>query len=193
MDPKGDLETVLGHDALRRVAGANLNDLKTRCIVLDGPSGAGKTWLATKIGGDLTNMTSLFAVGDMVRRSEEFAPFESLTRNRSGLEKVVVQGGRVAAGAGSFLSGFGTLGATVFDWAVSASKALIPSSFADFSEDEWKWLGTLRRMSRGKPVVLIADNIHWWDQASFGLLQKLSEARDWQEDPFLGSGLITRR
>lgn len=190
----GDLEQVLGHDTPRREAIEYLRDPNTRSIVIDGPSGTGKTWLAAEIASDLTEKTSLFAVGDAVRRAEEFAPFESLTRNRSGLEKVVVQGGRVVAGAGSFLSGFGTLGATVFDWAVSASKALIPSSFADFSEEEWKWLGKLRRMSRGRPVVLIADNIHWWDKASFGLLQKLSETRDWEEDPFLaGLKLIVVR
>ena len=85
----------------------------------------------------------------------------------------------------SFLSGFGTLGATVFDWAVNASKALTPSNSADFSEEEWKWLGRIRRMSRGRTVVLVADNIHWWDDASFALLKKLGEARDWEEDAFL--------
>lgn len=189
-----DLEIVLGHDALRQEGVSSLEEPNTRCIVLDGPSGCGKTWLATEIGSDLAEMTSLFAVGDAVRRSEDFAPFESLTRNRSGLEKIAVQGGRVVAGAGSFLSGFGTLGATVFDWAVSASKATVPSSFADFSEEEWKWLGKLRRMSRGKPTVLIADNIHWWDESSFRLLKKLSEARDWREDAFLdGLKLIVVR
>ena len=187
MASAGDLERVLGHDTFRHQGVAHLTDRKNRCLVLDGPSGCGKTWLASGIGGDLQDAISLFAIGDGVRRSEDFAPFESLTRNRAGLEKVVVQGGRVVAGAGSFLSGFGTLGATIFDWAVNASKALIPSSFADFSEEEWKWLGKLRRMSRGNPVVLIADNIHWWDEASFSLLQKLSESRDWKEDAFLAS------
>ena len=182
-----DLERVLGHDRLRRDGEAYLAEQKRRCLVLDGPSGSGKTWLASQIGASLSDATSLFAVGDALRRSEDFAPFECLTRNRSGLEQVVVQGGRVVAGAGSFLSGFGALGATVFDWAVNASKALIPSSFEDFTEDEWKWLGKLRRMSRGKPVVLIADNIHWWDEASFTLLKKLSEVRDWQEEAFLAS------
>lgn len=185
MAPSGNLESILGHDKLRREGVSYLAKSKTRCLVLDGPSGSGKTWLASDIASDVVAATPLFAVGDAVRRSEDFAPFESLTRNRSGLEKVVVQGGRVVAGAGSFLSGFGTLGATVFDWAVNASKALTPSNSADFSEEEWKWLGKIRRMSRGRTVVLVADNIHWWDDASFALLKKLSEARDWEEDAFL--------
>lgn len=188
------LDGLLGHDTLQTEAIEYLRDPGTRAIVLEGPSGSGKTWLAAAIGSALNDMTTLFAVGDAVRRAENFAPFEGLTRNQSGMEMVLVQGGRVAAGAGSFLSGFGTLGATVFDWALSVSKALMPSSFADFSEEEWKWLGKLRRMSRGRSVVLIADNIHWWDEASFGLLQKLSETRDWSEDAFLaGLKLIVVR
>lgn len=187
MVTESDLKTILKHDVLAKEAVQALKDPKCRAIVLEGPSGSGKTWIADEIANSLPNVTPLFAVGDSVRRAENFAPFEGLTRKRSGLEKMAVDGVRVAAGAGSFFSGFGTLGATVFDWAVSASKSLKSSALAHFSEEEWKWLGKLRRMSKGNPVVLIVDNVHWWDEASFGLVRKLTEALDWSEDTFLES------
>lgn len=194
MSAKSNLDEILGHGKIRTSAIEYIQEPGTRALVIEGPSGSGKTWLAGQIGTALSDMTALIAVGDAVRRAQDFAPFEGLTRGLSGIENVIVQGGRVVAGTGSFLYGFGTLGATVFDWAVSASKALSLSSFPDFSEEEWKWLGKIRRMSRGRPVVLIADNIHWWDNASFGLLRKLSEARDWSEDSFLaGLKLIVVR
>lgn len=185
MVTESDLNKVLGHDLLVGKAIRKLRENDCRAIVLDGPSGSGKTWIASQISDSLPGVTPLYAVGDSVRRAENFAPFESLTRKRSGLEKIAVDGARVAAGAGSLISGFGTLGATVFDWVVSASSSFRSSGLSDFTEEEWKWLGRLRRMSKGYPVILIADNIHWWDSASFELLSKLGDSRDWSEDPFL--------
>lgn len=185
MVTESDLKSVLGHDLIISQAVQNLEEASCRTVVLEGPSGSGKSWVAAEIASALPEVTPLFAVGDAIRRSEKYAPFESLTRKRSGLEKIAVDGARVAAGAGSFISGFGTLGATVFDWVVSASSSFRSSGFADFTEEEWKWLGKIRRMSRGNPVALVADNLHWWDAASFEFLKKLSESREWGVDPFL--------
>ena len=187
MVTKSDLKKVLGHDILVTKAIRRLEEPNCRTVVLEGPSGSGKTWVASEIVDVIPGVTPLFAVGDSVRRAEKYAPFEGLTRKRTGLEKIAVDGARVAAGAGSFVSGFGTLGATVFDWVVSASSSFRSSSLVNFNEEEWKWLGKLRRMSRGNPVILIADNVHWWDKESFELLSKLSETRDWSEDSFLAS------
>ncbi|MBB1485789.1 ATP-binding protein [Oceanospirillum sediminis] len=57
-----------------------------RCIVIQGPSGSGKTWLAEAISQDLFESSPVFAVGDLVRISESYAPFERLTRRKKGLK-----------------------------------------------------------------------------------------------------------
>ncbi len=185
MATKNELESVLGQDVVIANAKTLLQDPVCRAIVIEGPAGSGKTWIADEVAKSIPDTTPLFAAGDAVRRAEDFAPFEGLTRKLTGLEKMAVDGARVAVGAGSFLTGFGTLGSKVFDWAISASSALKSANAAEFSEEEWRWLGKLRRMSSGRPVVLVADNIHWWDLASFRFLEKLSESRDWKDHPFI--------
>lgn len=182
---ENDLQSVLGQVDVITSAKELITKPGCRSVVIEGPSGSGKTWIADEVAKSIPDTTPLFAVGDPIRHAEDFAAFEGLTRKRTGLEKMAVDGARVAAGAGSFLTGFGTLGAKVFDWALSASSAIKSANAPELTEDEWKWLGKLRRMSNGKPVVLVADNIHWWDLASFRLLEKLSENRDWKDHPFI--------
>ena len=179
------LENILGQDTFILEVLSSLGKEAIGTVLIQGPSGSGKTWMASQIAAQMPEHFALVASGDLVRISEPFGPFDRLTESRGRLESMAVDGVRVAAGVGSTLAGFGGLGSKVFDWMVSASSTLKNSQGENLNEIERKWLNKVRRLSKGRPVVLIADNIHWWDEASLLLLEKLSDKRAWPEDSFV--------
>lgn len=143
--------------------------------VIQGPPGSGKSSFAKQIGGmwEEGGGVSIVALGDKSSSDVDYYPFgvalSPLTKEWRKLAReltpaaeslVLGTGGQIVALVRA-LAGLGRR-------TRNAKRQLL-------DERAQRILFDLERVSRKKPLLLIADNLHWWDRASLRLIAKLLE------------------
>ncbi len=183
-----DLWAVLGHaqvadDVADVLAG------ESEMPVIEGPPGSGKSSLAQQIGGiwDENGGTTIVALGDRLQSHVDFYPLASaiapLTKEwrawARALSNAAPAGEALTLGTGGNISGVVR--------ALSGLRRRKRRARRLFVGDhEQRVLFDLERLSRKKPLLLIADNLHWWDHDSLVFLGRLREPRMLESFPFLG-------
>lgn len=157
-------------------------------VVLQGPPGAGKSWLAWNgIGAmwEASGGSTVIAQGDEQRSGTRMYPFgfpmsglaDELRHGLPSLAQVTKAGEAV----------LGTRG--VITATVQALSRLRPSArqgrALQMTEEEQSILHKLEALGRGRPLLFIADNLHWWDGASLEFLSRLRTERMAQAFAFL--------
>ncbi|MEM9518764.1 MAG: AAA family ATPase [Actinomycetota bacterium] len=156
--------------------------------VIEGPSGSGKSSLAQQIGGIWAENggTTIVALGDRLQSEVDFYPLASaiapLTREwriwARALTNAAPAGEALALGTGGKISGVVRALSGLRRRTRRARRLFI-------GEQEQRVLFDLERLSRKRPLLLVADNLHWWDQESLALLGRLREPRILESFPFL--------
>ncbi len=102
-----------------------------------------------------------------------YFPFESATTRLDvasvavgAVMSVVAKAVDVAAGTGGITSGL--LGILT-----SRTHSILLSNNPFYNREELSIVGKLDVMARKKPILIIADNLHWWDRKSLLLLNKI--------------------
>jgi hypothetical protein len=156
-------------------------------VVIEGPPGVGKSWLAQGVAAiwEREGGGSLVAEGDALRSEVAFyplgfalAPLSSIWRSAVAPIATTVRAGESLAGTAGILSG-----------AVGAIARLRPSRVrarALFLGDiEQEILFDLDSHAKRRPLLLVADNLHWWDAASLEFLERLRSRSLQDSYPFL--------
>ncbi len=166
---------LLGHDVvIRRVVDELMTKPSARLMV-DGPPGCGKSWLAKSIGAEWEHSEgfAFVAEGDRAMSDRDFFPLGStpmpLRRTWNFVQDAMMVLSRMsdaALGSGRTIS---TIADRLFDG--KHNKSLERALFLKPVEADY--LQSLERECAGQPILLIADNIHWWDIESLHFLKLL--------------------
>ncbi|MBT0769087.1 AAA family ATPase [Kineosporia sp. J2-2] len=156
--------------------------------LVTGPPGAGKSRLAVEIGQawEAAGGVTLVAQGDPGRGDSALYPFNYAM---AGLSNHWRTTGALALGVGQAVESLlGTYG--VITLAVGAL-AQLPQKRRErrsrfLGEPAQQVLNQLEQKGRRKPLLLIADNLHWWDGESLDLLRMLLGQELRATMPFLG-------
>lgn len=181
-----ELWPTLGYDQTA-AAIADALHAGTSLVVIDGPPGVGKSYLAQGIGGlwQEAGASSIVAEGDDWSSDVELYPFASAMAGLPGGVRSVGDALAGVARAGEAAVGtFGIITSTVEAIAKLRRERRRGRAIL-LGDAEQDILARLDRLARGKPILLIADNLHWWDAKSLALLARLRDPRVWTAFPFL--------
>jgi hypothetical protein len=185
-----ELWDALGYDSLAEQIALALQQ-SADLTIIEGPPGVGKSWLAKGIGGTWQKSagSTVVAEGDVQWSEVALYPFTfAMSRLGSKWKDIATATASSAAGvlkAGeTFVGTAGIITSTV--QAIAAVQQAQRRNRTPFLGDvEQQILFDLERHARKQPVLLIADNLHWWDVASLDFLGRLRSATMRSAFPFL--------
>jgi hypothetical protein len=182
----GSIASVLGHDV---VAAAIADALSESDVinVIQGPPGAGKSWIAKGIGAlwEEGGGSALVAEGDLLQSDAPLYPLSFALAGLAPIWRSVGQDLARVGTAGERIGGTGGVITATAQALIRLRPARVRARKLYLGEAEQSILFDLSRLARKRPLLLIADNLHWWDIKSLELLGRLREARMSEAFPFL--------
>jgi tetratricopeptide (TPR) repeat protein len=181
-----DLWRTLGYDslALEMVEGlGESSDIR----VVQGVPGVGKSWLAKGIGAmwESAGGGVVVAEGDSTRSDVSLYPFGIAMDKLDGGLGSLAPAIAALAKAGELFLGTGGVLTTSIEALVKlqARRRKKPTTLLDRHERDV--LFNLAKLSQKRPLLVIADNLHWWDSASLEFLSRLRAEHIAEAFPFL--------
>jgi hypothetical protein len=177
---------VLGYDetassiarAMRDTAGIN---------VIQGPPGVGKSWLAKGIGAlwEDGGGGTVIAEGDVLHSDIALYPLGFAMAGLSSGWSSVAKGLTGIAEAGESLIGTGGVLTATVETLTKLRRRRRRARKLYLGDAEQAILFQLERLGRRRPLLLVADNLHWWDPSSLAFLARLRQSAMGEAFPFL--------
>ncbi len=178
--------TALGYDHAASDIATALSE-SADIVVIEGPPGVGKSWLAKHIGAmwDAGGGTAVVAEGDSLKSEESLYPFRfAMSELPIGWKSMLSSAADLAKLGETMLGTAGIITATVQTLAGIRSKQRRQRS-TYLGELGQEALFEIERLGKKGPILFIADNLHWWDTDSLHLLDQLRGERMTSMHPFL--------
>jgi hypothetical protein len=181
-----DLWHILGYDAVAQRVAEGLRT-GSQITVLEGPPGVGKSWLAKDIGAlwEVGEGSTVLVEGDLLRADASLYPFAFAM---GGLPSRWTAIGPAVAGvarAGEALIGTAGLMTATVQLLAGVQRGRRRDRTMFLGDAEQVVLHDLERLGKKRPLLIIADNLHWWDSSSLAFLGRLRDPRMWDAFPFL--------
>jgi predicted ATPase len=181
-----DLWRTLGYDSIALEIAKGLGE-SSDITVVQGSPGVGKSWLAKGVGAmwESAGGSAILAEGDITRSDVSLYPFgiamDTLDWSLSSLAPAIA----ALAKAGELLLGTGGVLTTSIEALIKlqAHRRKKPTTLLDSHERDV--LSNMAKLGKKRPLLLIADNLHWWDSASLEFLCRLRGDRTTEALPFL--------
>jgi hypothetical protein len=180
-----DLWKVLGFEEIATRVSVNLGasaDLE----VLEGPPGCGKSWLAKGVGHlwELGGGRAIVVEGDPRRGDVALYPLTSAMRRLPEKFPLWEFVGKLAQASEALIGTGGALTEAI-ELLVKSRDRQRRSSMVLLDDAEQDILVKLEALSDDRPLLIIADNLHWWDSRSLDLLGSLRDVRMHEAFDFL--------
>lgn len=181
-----DLWEELGYDRLAfELAERLAEESKIRAVA--GPPGIGKSWLAKGVGTlwESAGGSVVVAEGDPTRSDVSLYPFGIAMDTLAGGQEALAKAMAALTKAGELLLGTGGVLTTGIEALaqLQANRARKKAILLDSEERDV--LAKLAKLGRKRPLLVIADNLHWWDSMSLNFLSRLRDRRIADSFPFL--------
>ena len=169
---------VLGYDGVAERVAEKLRAGADICL-LEGPPGVGKSWLAKDIGElwESSGGGTILIEGDQLRADASLYPFAFAM---GGLQRRPVSIGPAIASvarAAEALAGTAGLITSTVEALAKARRLQRRDRTVFLGDSEQIVLHELERLGRKRPLLVLADNLHWWDNSSLALLRCLTDPR----------------
>jgi hypothetical protein len=155
--------------------------------VIEGPPGCGKSWLAKGVGGmwTMAGGSTVLVEGD--RRRSDVALYALDSAMWSLPDKFPLWSllGKVAQAGESALLGTGGALSEAVELLVEKRSKRRKGQAILLDDAEQDIVAKLDSLSKRGPLLIIADNLHWWDARSIDLLGSLRDPRMAEAFPFL--------
>lgn len=167
---------ALGYEeSVLRVANSLIEDASLD--VIEGPPGVGKSYFARGVGvlWERAGGCTIAAEGDLLRSDVRFyslgLALAQLSSGWRGLGDLSTE----ASLAGEQLVGTAGILTKAVQTLVDARPSRRQARIMYLGDEEQQILFEIERLAENRPVLLIADNLHWWDSASLELLGRFRE------------------
>lgn len=196
-----DLSEILGQntiiDSILKIFEKNSNSIDI--VLLEGDSGTGKSHIAEDIVQRWVNeeerKEALLLQGDLLQVERPLYPFNAgLIKQVASFEKRK----SVKKGASEMLKGIpfaGDFASFLLDRITDSKINVNQSKLGFLQKEEFELVLALNSFYRNSQLLLVADNLHWWDESSISLLNALLSKELIDSFPFLKSikvlGLLT--
>jgi len=168
---------VLGQPEVAQRLTEMLYGPDVRIVRLSGPAGSGKSFVARQVAQSWVEHGDgcVVAIGDEEHSARDLYPLLSgLSHAPAGWGNVVSIGARSALkAADGALPGPG-IATSIFELLSAAFRQRIERTLKPYSALERDVILDLRRLARGRRLLIVADNAHWWDEDSLILLNDLT-------------------
>jgi hypothetical protein len=174
-----DLAKLLGHADVIEQLTRHLETTTAVPVRLTGQAGSGKSYIARQVAKAwrANGGRCVVAVGDDAHSWRQLYPLLSgLARKHRDWISVATTGTRSAVGVADTVAGTAGVGTTIFDLIAGTIHQPIEHVLRPYDRRERDVILDLRRIARRHPVLLIADNTHWWDANSLRLLADICSA-----------------
>jgi AAA ATPase-like protein len=183
-----DIGDLTGQSAVLRQILDWIESPSTDTLVLEGPPGCGKTWVTDQLQST-NEVTVLFAAGDRARTKRDLFPFNL------AIDRAHVTPDR-GADFGQFLKDvlpeaskgipFGGAGAShVLQNAFNHRAIDVARRTRALGQEQRDVVLALESLAKTERVLLVADDIQWWDDASLDLLSDMMSGKLTIPFPFL--------
>lgn len=155
--------------------------------LLEGPPGTGKSWLARGLGAfwKRGGASTIIAEGDHLHANSPYAPFGlSLAEIEPGWNRIVESTLEIAKAAESLAGTAGVISSTV-QALVSSRSQKRSHAMRYLGDQEQTIVADLEQLGRSKAILLVADDLQWWDRGSLTFLRQLLAPRMASAFPFL--------
>ncbi len=169
-----DLWRLLGYDAVAAGIAEAMNAGDEVCLI-EGPPGVGKSWLAKGIGvlWEEGGGATVVVEGDPLRTDVSLYPFSfAMTGLAKGWRNIVPAAANMAR-AGEVLLGTAGLITKTVELLDGIRRRRSGSRAVLLDDQQQQVLHELAYLARKRPLLLLADNVHWWDEASLVFLAQL--------------------
>lgn len=183
-----EVPRVLGHEQIAASIALTIQD-GSDISVIQGPPGVGKSWLANGVGAlwEEGGGATIVAQGDQLQSDTPYYALNlalaALGRRWSSvgreLAQTAIAGERVIGTSGVITSTVQTLSK------LRPARQRARKLYLD--ELEQGILFELERLARKRPLLVLADNLHWWDPRSLEFLGRLREPRMTEAFSFLAN------
>lgn len=177
---------ALGYDEIALGVAQSFRD-GTDINVIQGPPGVGKSWLANGIGAiwERAGGSTVVAQGDLLRSDVPLYPLGfAMAGLSSGWRAIGTPIAEATTAAESLLGTAGVITGVVRSIVQNRPKRRLARTLY-LGDAEQQILFDLDRLTGERPLLVIADNLHWWDPESLELLGRLRESRMGESFPFL--------
>lgn len=181
-----DLWRLLGYDAVAVGIAEAMKAGDDVCFI-EGPPGVGKSWLAKGIGAlwDEGGGATVVVEGDPLRTDVSLYPFSfAMTGLAKGWRDIVPASANVAR-AGEVLLGTAGLITSTVELLDGIRRQRRRSRAVLLDDQGQQILHELAHLARKQSLLLLADNLHWWDEASLMFLAQLRAPQMIDAFPFL--------
>ncbi len=172
-----DLADVLGQPEIAQRLTELLDQPEARIVRLSGPAGSGKSCVARQVAEAWVEHGHgcVVAIGDEEHSARDLYPLLSgLSHAPAGWGNIVSIGARSALKAADGAIPGPGVATTIFELLSAAFRQRIERILKPYTAPEQGVILDLKRLARGRRLLVVADNAHWWDGDSLNLLNDLT-------------------
>ena len=180
-----DVAAVTGQArAIRELLGwaSSSQTFVEQTAVLSGPSGSGKTWVAQQLAELVPGtITCVFASGEKSNATRDYFPFSSATMSvprRSFAAVAIPEVARMVPQVGGLMH-------FLLDYMLTRKESEQSRKAFSLQEADREILLRLERLAGHGRLLLILDDLQWWDDKSIALVQLMLSNRVNEMFPFL--------
>jgi hypothetical protein len=181
------IESLLGQEDIIEGVVRQIDGTRSKWHLLEGPAGCGKSWVLGQVQARWVALgfPLLRLNGDRIQENRAYFPFlGAIARNPTTLPLRRLTKKSISE-AGTMIPVVGSVATLIVDALLSSRERKQTSRALFLNELEHEILFHLQEIAKAKPLLLLADDLQYWDSSSINLIESLADNELLTAYPFL--------